>query len=437
MAPGSSNRQPWASTIAGRIVLNGLVVLAIALGAAARIWGASVAGDIADVSAYRHHVFLVETGKNVYNADTRYPYFPGWLGIEMAVWWVSQSTHWLFWWAIRMVIVGGDVATSFAVWWVAAGSSGSARGRLAAIVYSLSPIAILISGNHGQFDALPTLLSVVAVGLLIGRARPVPAGILLGAAMALKPFPALLLPIILRAPELTWRARLIACTLSGVVVLAVTAPFLILDPTAVLRNVGGYGGLNDQGFGGVLRSLWLFKDGNIHLPGEFGEEISATTRYVALGAMASTLVLLWRAPIPRVAAAIYLAFLATFGGISAQYLIWPVAWLVIADLPIALAIAYSIVAAAEAIGFYLVYWPTMILPETPFRGPALTFIPVFVGTQIAGYVGLLGSYVAAIRRVAIPKLMLLPLAVCLAATALAIVPVIAQIQWFAMEWLRR
>src|SRR5262249_30319099 len=198
-----------------------------------------------------------------------------------------------------------------------------------------SPIAILISGHHGQFDALPTLFSVLAAGLLLGaRPRAAGSGLLLGLAMALKPSPALLVPAFMRSPGLSWPARLAIGALSGAVVLVVTAPFLLVDAGSVYRNVVGYPGLNDQELGGLLRSLWLHRAHHISLPGTFGLDLAAATRWPALALIGFAILVLWRDRLPRVAAAVYLAFLSAFGGVSTQYLVWPLAWLLMSDLPL-------------------------------------------------------------------------------------------------------
>src|SRR5262245_51173763 len=79
-APTPPDRPPESRRRA--LLLGGLVVLAILLGTLLRWNGALVGGDVADVAAYRGHVELTRAGRNVYASDLRYPYFPGWLGVE-------------------------------------------------------------------------------------------------------------------------------------------------------------------------------------------------------------------------------------------------------------------------------------------------------------------------------------------------------------------
>jgi hypothetical protein len=412
-----------------------LVLLAILIGAILRVWGADQGGDIADVSAYRDHVHLaVERGLNVYAVEgKRYPYFPGWLQVEGAVWQLALLTSTRFWWAIRLVIVAADVLACFAIWWSATCSGGTARGRWAAGIYALSPIAILISGHHGQFDALPTLFSVLAAGFMMGATpRPWASGLLLGLAVAMKPFPALLVPVFMRAPGLSMRARLMIGALAGAVVLLFTAPFLIADAPAVFRQVVGYPGLNDQGIGGLLRSLWLYRAKNIFLPGAFGLELIGTTRWLSLALIGLSVAVLWRHPAARVGAAVYLAFLSTFGGVSTQYLIWPLAWLLISDVPLRWAVVYSIGATAGAVGFYMVYWPQILLPGR-WAVPATQNAGVFVAGQAIAMLTFWVTLGATLRAGRWQH----PVVWVLAAIVLAtLVPVGQQLVYLTGEWLK-
>jgi hypothetical protein len=416
--------------------LNALVVLAIVLGTLLRWNGGLVGGDVADVAAYRGHVELTRSGQNVYASDIRYPYFPGWLAVEMAAYQLSVQWRMPLWHVIRGVIVLADALLCVALWWVAGRAWGRASGRWAAAVYALNPIAILISGYHGQFDALPSLFSVLGAGFLVGqRPRSVPAGLLLGVAMALKPFPALLVPIFVRAPGLSLRGRALVGALSLGVVAAITAPYLLANAAGVVQNIGGYGGLNDQGVGGLMRALWLYRANNIYLPGAFGNELSATTRWLALAAIGLTFVLTLRAPVPRAAAAVYLAFLSFFGGVSTQYLLWPLPWLLIAGMSPLWAIWYGLTASAGAVGFYMVYWPQMILGP-PWRGPMPENAGIFVGGQALAWIGILSTWLAALGRGLLTIRRSWLAALALVVTLVAGYPFATQVVWFTLEWLK-
>ena len=108
-------------------------------------------------------------------------------------------------------------------------------------------------------------------------------------------------------------------------------------------------------------ALWLWRANNIYLPGNFGNEISATTRWLALAAIGLTFVLTFRAPVPRAAAAVYLAFLTFFGGVSTQYLLWPLPF-----LPFALNKRWAITVNA-LISFFLFVVYTMWSGALPWN----------------------------------------------------------------------
>ena len=333
--------------------------------------------------------------------------------------------------------MAADVLTCFALWWAARRSGGPSRGRWAAALYALSPIAILISGHHGQFDALPTLFSVLAAGLMLGAApRPWAAGLLLGLSIALKPSPALLVPVFMRSPGLRWPGRFAIGALAGVLVLAVTGPFLLVDAGSVYRNVIGYPGLNDQGLGGLLRSLWLYRAHNVHLPGTFGVDLAGTTRWTALALVGFAILVLWRHRLPRVAAAVYLAFLSVFGGVSTQYLVWPLAWLLLSDLPLRWAVIYSLGATAGAVGFYLVYWPQLVVPGQ-WEVPAVQNVGFFIAGQAVALLATWATLGAALAPGLRRRAWRNPLIVAaLLAVLVTAIPVGSQVGWLAAEWLK-
>src|SRR6266508_2072892 len=95
------------------LLLGGLVVLAILLGTLLRWNGGLVGGDVADVAAYRGHVALAREGRNVYASEIRYPYFPGWLAVELAAYQLSVQWRLPFWQVVRGAIVVGDALLCF------------------------------------------------------------------------------------------------------------------------------------------------------------------------------------------------------------------------------------------------------------------------------------------------------------------------------------
>src|SRR5260370_4702165 len=105
----------------------------------------------------------------------------------------------------RVVPVGADIVLS-----VLGGAlaRGGLRRRMAAFQYALNPVPIMICAIHGQVEPVASALGVGAVLFAMrSHPRPRPSGVLLGLAIAVNSWPALLIPGVLHA--LTgWRARL-------------------------------------------------------------------------------------------------------------------------------------------------------------------------------------------------------------------------------------
>jgi hypothetical protein len=384
-----------ASAPRGVPVSRRIVVAAIAVGAFLRLHGAFVGGPVADVAAYRNHVEILRLGQSVYQGGV-YPYFPGWLEIEWLSWLASAALRVEFWMVIRIIVVAADILTCFALWWASSRYFGPSRARVAAIVYALSPIAILISGYHGQFDALPTLLAVVAAGLLAAPAQAGFSGVLLGLAVAIKPPPVILGPIFVRAPKLATRERVLFALAAPATFLALVLGFAGNQTGDAFVNVLGYGGVADQGVSGLFRALWLWRTGSTNLPGDFAAAMVRDTHALALAAMALAMALTWRRGIARSSAAVILAFLATYGGVSTQYLLWPVAWLLLGELSVGWAILYGVGVALGAIGFYRVFWPELILGAGAAGGPG--FAPMYLAGEVVAMIAIVATLVVAVGR---------------------------------------
>lgn len=229
-------------------------------------------------------------------------------------------------------VLGGDYAGTFAwtmavcgvvlVWIV------TAVNPRAALYVALAP---LLSGSLivSRFDLWPTLLATGALaGLLGGRHRL--GWALLGAAVAAKLWPAVLVP-----PALVWSARHGRARAAGygaaVLALAVV-PFLIVAPHGLVESVIGQGSrpLQVESLGAAVLATF----GNPHTVNSHGSQnISGHGELAALFALAqaAALVALWiafaRGPatrdrLIRYAAACICAFIAFDKVLSPQYLLW-------------------------------------------------------------------------------------------------------------------
>jgi len=120
-----------------------------------------------------------------------------------------------------------------------------------AVLWAWCPLVVIEAGNSAHVDVLAALLAVVGLRLVAAR-RPVAAGGLLGAAVAVKLYPALVLPAVLRR-----RGPLIVAAAALTVTVAYV-PHVLAVGTKVLGFLPGY--LDEEGYDGsgrfpVLRLL--------------------------------------------------------------------------------------------------------------------------------------------------------------------------------------
>jgi hypothetical protein len=126
-----------------------------------------------DMDSWRVVSDIVSQGKSVYANTDRYNYGPIW------AWLVSGFGH----------LAGPDDGEQFHMWIAAflamidvliAMAIAGAYSWIGAIVFLLSPISLLISGFHSQFDNLAVLMGLLA-WLQIHAGKPKPTALLISA----------------------------------------------------------------------------------------------------------------------------------------------------------------------------------------------------------------------------------------------------------------
>jgi hypothetical protein len=214
--------------------------------------------------------------------------------------------------------------------------------------FALSPIAILVSGFHGNTDPIFLFFTLLAIELVEASRRPVWwAGVALGMAMNIKVVPLVLLPVMaLSLPE---PRRRIAFGLGALAAFALgSLPILAQAPGAVLSGVFGY--RSQPGSWGLsLLALVLQQDpgwawlGTLYL------------RHGAILALGLILALsLW--PRPRRERLFFHVGLVMFllvsviPGFGVQYLVWLVPWVV--GLGSVATLAYFASASALLVTYY-------------------------------------------------------------------------------------
>jgi hypothetical protein len=165
---------------------------------------ATAYGSAFDLTSYDQQAYAVTHGLNVYDYTARYPYPPVWIWIVDAVARLAPLVGIPFHVAIKLPASLADVAVAALLFeYVRARRGWVLFALLPAALYALNPIPALISAAHGQFDGLPVFFTLLAFHLRDRDRRWSLAlsALSLGVAIALKAYPALLVPFLaLTAP---------------------------------------------------------------------------------------------------------------------------------------------------------------------------------------------------------------------------------------------
>jgi hypothetical protein len=194
------------------------------------------------MESYSQQAFAVTHGLNVYEHTTRYPYPPVWIWIVGAIAGLAPMLGLPFHVAIKIPAALADLAIVTLLFEYVRARRGWVLWTLGpAALYALNPVPALISAAHGQFDSLPVLFTLLAFHLHDRghRGSLEAAALALGLAIALKGYPALLLPFFaLTAPagRKVWTFGLALVPIGlAFAIYAIAAGF---DPEMLTRVIG-------------------------------------------------------------------------------------------------------------------------------------------------------------------------------------------------------
>jgi len=346
-----------------------LVVLLVAAGAVRLLPVLLADRVVADVQRYqRVAAHVLDVSWNPYTAPRLYPYPPVWVWVEAGSEWLARHTGARFAVLVKLPVLAADLAI---VVLLAMAGRRSGRGELPAWLYALHPVAILVGAFHGQFDAVALLFVLLALFAFDAGRRDASA-LALAAAIGLKSFPVLLLPVFLLSPGMPApaRARFAALALFPVVVLLV--PYAAADFGALRRELFGYGGIADLGWIGFWRGLRWLHTGVLTrseplywgLLVPLAKTLTLAAEAALFAAMAARRV---RWTPAEACLAVLLAFLVFYGSLSAQYLLWVVPFG--AMRPDRFAAVHGIVSTMALFGLYSFLAPAILYP-----GPSAALI---------------------------------------------------------------
>ncbi len=345
--------------------LAGAALVALALRLALVLATDRVEADVKRYQRVARH--LLDVSWNPYETKHLYPYPPPWAAAEATAEWLARRGVGSFPVNVKLPVVAADLLL------VALLAAAARRGRaspLAPWLYAVHPVSLLVTGVHGQFDAVALLFLLLAVEAQAEDRRDASA-LALSAAIATKSFPVLALPLL--AWGRGWReaARYALLALGPGALLLL--PFAVADPGALRRELFAYAGVADFGWTGVLRGAeWLATGDLTRSEARFWPLASAVSRGLFLAAWAALVFARWagrlRLPADRAVLVTLLAFASLYGLQSAQYLLWAVPLGLLR--PGRLALLHAVAASAGLVGFYLLMAPGVLLPG-PLEGDAV------------------------------------------------------------------
>jgi len=321
---------------------------------------------VADVRIYQKVGERILAGAlNPYEFPARfYPYPPIWVWVEAGSEWLARNVPavgFAVW--VKLPVLAADVAiVALLVHW----GRRLGFGTLPAWIYALHPVSILITGFHGQFDPIALFFSLLAL-YWHQQKRLDRSALALAMGIATKSFPVLLLPFFLvrsNSPRSALRFLLLA-TVPGALLLA---PYAIDNLGALVRELFGYGGFADFGWIGLVRGLrWLATGELLRSEPPYWGVFIPIAKASFLLVYALLLLGSWKRwlhwTLPEAALGVFVAFVALYGSVSAQYLCWVLPIGVM--FPRRLLAAHAAAGTIALVGFYSFLHPAVLYACDP------------------------------------------------------------------------
>lgn len=222
------------------VVRRSVIISAIILGVALRIWAQTKPGNY-DFDSWLIGSTRALDGEDPYSTS-RYNYAPPWLLILTALQALTGEREG-FRLGITLVLTAVDLGI--------AATLIARRYPLPAVLFLIVPIGIAISGQHQQFDNIAVLLALLAMMVAAGiRSERVCRSdyavvALLGLSISVKHI-FLVFPLWLFMTAKTWPRRLLYLFAPLVIFGLVLLPAYIYSPTYVMKYVINYQGANNS-----------------------------------------------------------------------------------------------------------------------------------------------------------------------------------------------
>jgi hypothetical protein len=310
------------------------------------VWVVSASLTPHDVAGYFH-----TAGALVLHGEDPLSHMPGreWNFLELMPYVfageIKTGLPWVY--AAKIAPVISDVAITGLV-----GRLAGTEREVRALQYALNPLSLLVVALHGQVEPVALAFAMGAV-VMAKKDKWAWAGVLVGAAVAAKTWPVLIVLAMMpfrrprRCGELLAGAAAVpvALLVSGVV-------FLDTRPVRALVHVVSYTSIVDNwGWGGTLVTAGVAHVGYGTAVGHAGSALVAIS-------VVGILVAFRRYPLEARALAVLAIFLVVTPSFGNQYLLWPLALIFVAARRSR--VYYLLAATAwDGVG-YLTQWPQAI-----------------------------------------------------------------------------
>lgn len=310
-----------------------------------------------DVDNATHIVKTFHSGKNIYEY-TGYNHTPLWLLFLLGADFVSNTFHVPFYFIMKLYAIIADIIITFLLYKISSVKN--------ALVYLFSPVAILISSFHGQFDSIALALLLGAY-IFLKQRKYISLALLLTIAIAFKSWPILLLPLFVFHIKASVYRKIHFIGLVLFLSFLPLVPFLFLSPFPTLRNVVLYFGTGD--FGLAVFFEYLKNNGSIFS----GIVESITSHNFLLARMLFMLVMatvywfIYTKKLSFFTAAVFL-FLSFYSfslRIGAQYLLWIIPFGLLSNSRIIH--VYTVVATLALIASYQGHQSNALRPVSGFE----------------------------------------------------------------------
>jgi 4-amino-4-deoxy-L-arabinose transferase-like glycosyltransferase len=191
-------------------------------------WFARTVRAIGPVSIYHVH----------FNPPYNHPPLVGWM-LAFVNWMTDRGLSFPF--ALRLFPIIADLGATLLVIRIVRPRKGDRSALLAGALVAFSPVLILVSGVHGNFDTVFCALLLLSLFLMVDKQWPVWAGVVGAIAVGVKLVPIVAIPVVALSLGRR-RATLRYAAAFTIASTAIWVPALAREPHGIIKHVLGYRG---------------------------------------------------------------------------------------------------------------------------------------------------------------------------------------------------